>query len=695
MFWAMTSTNITEKMRNNVMDPIRDTINRLYAPSCVLHVLIIANLIRLYQPKKKRAKGFLHFAKMPVIEHSMHDFRGYLTDNQSDMKTILFRLIREIKTPADLDDYLEDYVLVLKELNIDQYNIADFFNAEDAVDPIIKVVAAYTKSELKLKGINILYYYLTIVYIFPPLLLETKIPRQLMSKSDRDSILNRSEQKIWGTLSCQYLSYQWKILENSCNDVDLIADCALNSVQTGGKETLVPLMDFMRDFIRIRTDNTKFMNLITDEFIPNCFESVFYYRKNEIFWPALNSFLDLTFQPKLVEKYPQILEKLADKIFSESANVAGLAPCLLSHLVKNKISGFSSVIAEALCHGSVYRKDRKIVSDINELIANTDSPINYIEGSDHNLESSVRISGLNLLLLYDEDNYGILIRKLEEIDERETGNKKRYFENSHIHLLRHRIFTNYLIMSTISKNSRVIYDIALNSILRENQQLSVRYLSEWILIIILIKNPGKYYDELMSHYELAKKTRLGCIPSFIVVFTQYILVNPKLDLLDKLLSLIAPWCMAQHFGTRIVAQVNFRKIYKLIAEKEMKELKNKWSVIYNCLEETIGQGNQAKNVEKLSHDFYLSTFDALEDLNLMTLLCDFPRLCHITDITPYESIELINCGNRINQKSTVSLMSNHADNTDYCFCSRCSPNKSLSITGLYPGTSRSFMSSLF
>jgi hypothetical protein len=58
----------------------------------------------------------------------------------------------------------------------------------------------------------------------------------------------------------------------------------------------------------------------------------------------------------------------------------------------------------------------------------------------------------------------------------------------------------------------------------------------------------------------ATQSRLTAVPAFLSVFTQVALgdeTSETSEMLERTIKRIIPWSMAQHFGTRLTAQVRF------------------------------------------------------------------------------------------------------------------------------------------
>ncbi len=76
--------------------------------------------------------------------------------------------------------------------------------------------------------------------------------------------------------------------------------------------------------------------------------------------------------------------------------------------------------------------------------------------------------------------------------------------------------------------------------------------------------------------------------------------------LQDCLSLLSPWCMAQHFATRSCAQIFCRRILERVLPSGGDP---RWELLSSMVESSWAQGDKEKNERKLGEDFYLTAFD--------------------------------------------------------------------------------------
>ena len=93
--------------------------------------------------------------------------------------------------------------------------------------------------------------------------------------------------------------------------------------------------------------------------------------------------------------------------------------------------------------------------------------------------------------------------------------------------------------------------------------------------------------------------------------------------LERGLRELSPWCMAQNFYTRLVAQVCFRKVWSQ-SQSASQDLVEKYSPLFECISRSVNPANG----EKITEDFYITQFDPVSHLTLEDILGNFPMLCN-------------------------------------------------------------------
>ena len=535
----------------------------------------------------------------------------------------------------------------------------------------------------------------------------------LMDPNQKEKeILNRSDQKFWGTLQCQYLASQWKCIRNwltlyycqsnqlnnenasglkAANgypeesyengfdltypfNAEVIVNEGLSALSVGGLEALVPV----QNCIAYVTNCPQF-NLLSDEMpqssptifktivkklVPQAKSSVLDARKNEEFWPALDAFIEMSFGANLLI-YEDLLEdnlNLLKELFTLSDTINGVACLMSKHFVKitrkNLIhfDFFKEMLAFTSLYGSLHKKDHAQYMKANQLIHNLGSsaiPANLIEGSDHSVDSSMKICTIEMLKNASQiyrGRKGMVTEIVSAIIQHASNligtRDQHYFENSFTHLILIRMHQVFLCITKLPMEKEdVIWltQILLRRISQElGHQLSVRYLCEWTLVALSISNNNKFQTVVLQlvqeSFVQASKGRINCVPSYIVILSHIALISVRCAYIDKgqsvmllenVIDLVSPWCMSQQFTTRLYSQIFFLRLYFEVEELGLKHLKEKFHVLKKCVSDSLNLGDQDKNTEKIMSDFYLTKFDPTSNFNLENIFDDFPRLLNI------------------------------------------------------------------
>ena len=535
----------------------------------------------------------------------------------------------------------------------------------------------------------------------------------LMDPNQKErEILNRSDQKFWGTLQCQYLASQWKCIRNwltlyCCKpnepnienisswkaanghpeesydngfdwkyplNAEFIINEGLSALSVGGLEALVPVQNciayvtncpqfnFLSDEIP-QTSPTIFKTIVK-ELVPQAKSAVLDARKNEEFWPALDAFIEMSFGANLLI-YEDLLEEnlnLLKELFTLSDTINGVACLISKHFLKitrkNLIhfDFFKEMLAFTSLYGSLHKKDHAQYMKANQLIHSLGSsaiPANLIEGSDHSVDSSMKICTIEMLenasRIY-QGRKGMVAEIISAIMQHASNligtRDQHYFENSFTHLILIRMHQVFLCITKLPMEEEdVIWlaEILLRRISQElGHQLSVRYLCEWTLVALSISNQNRFQTVVLQlvqeSFVQASKGRINCVPSYIVILSHMALISVRgayidkgqsVELLENVIDLVSPWCMSQQFTTRLYSQIFFVRLYSEVEELGLKDLKEKLHVLKKCVSDSLNFGDQDKNTEKIMSDFYLTKFDPTSNFNLENMFYDFPRLLNL------------------------------------------------------------------
>ena len=406
---------------------------------------------------------------------------------------------------------------------------------------------------------------------------EGMMVKRLLSEERREEgIQNREEQKEWGRLDCEYRREQLLLLtilaQQGLVEGDL-QELIEESLEVGGETCIVAALQLAL------ASNTN-----SSSFLSTSLRFAMEMRKNEVFWPAMDAFLDVTLRRLEVpvdgedESQEEVLIILL-KIVSEADQVPGLFALVMTKVEEVLAASCRQdlmllmlpLLAKALTHGPALRKDQRQVKDAMGMISRQGLEVaaNFTDGSDHLLDYKVRVSAISLLLTFSnsQDAMAIstmirdLFRHLQNVNKEVTGKRSRHFEGSQIHRVRQRLYQAYVLFCPLLNDTdgRDVANEVVETILQHQEQTSVRYYLEWCAVLLLTTQPS-LQGEMWDWLERASVEKVGSVPSFLFIITHALLwggkdVEGEEDRLGRALEAVAPWCMAQQYGTRVVAQV--------------------------------------------------------------------------------------------------------------------------------------------
>ena len=530
-------------------------------------------------------------------------------------------------------------------------------------------------------------------------------PSQQLIKScpRKNEVVNREDHQFWGALQSQFIACQWKCLRNwlimySCDnlkngahsngismnrqnvlsfDPTFLVNEGISALSTGGLDSLVPVQNCISYFTncyyqpqkvsseissQVRTPDV--LKLVVKKFIPQAKSAVLDVRKNEEFWPALEAFVEMSLGICILQ-YEEFIDDSLDLVkdlFDLSETVGGISCLVIKHIANISRNDriyqrfVQEILAMASLIGSVHKKDQIQYMKANQLIYNQGGykmPASLIEGTDHLIQSDMKANTIqifsNARKIYKFQN-GVprdLVISIKEQASTLIGNRdKHYFENSYTHLVLLRMHQMLLCITKMElgeEDVRLLSRIALERITIElGHQLSVRYLCEWMLVILATQTNFGFETLVLKlvheYFDAAKLSRPNCMPSYIAIVSHIAMISAKSihrekekseKLIADALKIIAPWCMAQQFTTRLYAQIFFKRLHFVASEMLFLEVKDAFLIMNKCISESLVLGDKEKNVDKIMSDFYLTRFDPQLNFNLENIFYDFPRLMNI------------------------------------------------------------------
>ena len=231
--------------------------------------------------------------------------------------------------------------------------------------------------------------------------------------------------------------------------------------------------------------------LVQEDIFRIAMNFVYAQKKHSTFSPYLSSFMEMawTYFLKSGKSRIQIEEIIVDLIKKADASVY-IMPVLvftLEECLKTYPDGLEEAIAdfviEFVTYGPVHRKENIQMNAASTCVANEGEnlSVNLYEGSSHKLASDTRMKAMKILIcLVSRKTLKVsrIVSGLKSRDQSVSKGKDRHFEHSLVHLTRHRVYQTLLLLTAMdltAAEAEEIYEMAMDSIINQTQQLSVRY----------------------------------------------------------------------------------------------------------------------------------------------------------------------------------------------------------------------------
>uniref|UniRef100_A0A8D0NPQ4 tRNA (guanosine(18)-2'-O)-methyltransferase TARBP1 n=1 Tax=Sus scrofa TaxID=9823 RepID=A0A8D0NPQ4_PIG len=362
-----------------------------------------------------------------------------------------------------------------------------------------------------------------------------------------------------------------------------------------------------------------------------------------VFWPNLRAFVQFVFDPIVLtvaaktkgQTYFKIKE-IMYKIIEMSAMKTGVFNILISYCCQSWIvsasnvsqgslssaNNYSELVLEACVFGTVFRRDQSTKRE------------------DH----YVRICAVKFLCLLDGSNMSHklfiedLAVKLLDKDELVSKSKTRYYVNSHQHRVKNRIWQTLLVLfPRFDQNflNRIIDKIFQAGFI--NNQASIKYFIEWIIILILHKFP-QFLPKFWDCFSYGEENLKTSICTFLSVLSHLDIITENIPekklILKQALIIVLHWCFNHNFSIRLYAMVALKKIWSMCKSLHIEELDALTSVIESSLDQVEnmhGAGNAKKNWQRIQEHFFFATFHPLKDYCLETIFYVLPRLSGLVE----------------------------------------------------------------
>ncbi|GAA6213898.1 probable methyltransferase TARBP1 isoform X1 [Lates japonicus] len=501
----------------------------------------------------------------------------------------------------------------------------------------------------------------------------------------------------WGRIAANFMRDQWICLSFLIKAVGIpeisrapdtlkaALSCSVEALALLPSDLVLPVLSFME---------TVLPQLVLDE-EALCMEAVTLSwelvqglsNNAHDFWPSLKGFVTLAFHRKLLElTHTQALTLLATlkqtatELIELSESKSGVFGVLLQHCCQTWLptdqgssdqadNVFSSVfshiniLTEACVYGPVFRRDQRLIQDVQTYVEQLGGECtgNVIVTSDNRDDQLPRTCVLTFLSRLDSSNLQHervieeLVMALLKKDNDISKSKVRYYSNSLQHRVKNRVWQTLLLLlpklreefvATLLKH---VYEAGFCS-----NQASVKYLIEWMMILILVHYP-QHMDSFWGCFNMDHEKTKTSICTFLSVLVHFSVIMPNLkdkaEQLRKALDIILQWCFNHNFSVRLYALLALKRVWSLAevqAEEEADAFGGLSTVIKACLNQAEAMqstGNANKNWIRIQEHFFFGAFHPVRDYSVETIFYTFPSLSELADdewIPPWK-FEKLSC----------------------------------------------------
>ncbi|KAM7385725.1 hypothetical protein PAMP_001787 [Pampus punctatissimus] len=187
-----------------------------------------------------------------------------------------------------------------------------------------------------------------------------------------------------------------------------------------------------------------------------------------------------------------------------------------------------------------------------------------------------------------------------------------------------------------------------------SNQASVKYLIEWMMILILVQYP-QHVDSFWACFSMDHERTKTSICTFLSVLVHFNVIIPLLKdqavQLRKALDIILQWCFNHNFSVRLYALLALKRVWSLVevrGEEGSDYFGGLSTVIKACLNQAEAMqntGNANKNWIRIQEHFFFGAFHPIRDYSVETIFYTFPSLSELADdewIPPWK-FEKLSC----------------------------------------------------
>uniref|UniRef100_A0A8C9QTU9 tRNA (guanosine(18)-2'-O)-methyltransferase TARBP1 n=1 Tax=Scleropages formosus TaxID=113540 RepID=A0A8C9QTU9_SCLFO len=512
--------------------------------------------------------------------------------------------------------------------------------------------------------------------------LNQNLPKPAVTSDSLDGLVSG-----WGRMAARFVRDQWTCLRfllnaNIVSEVaelppaSLTLEAAVEALGLLPSDLVLPVLDCM---VVLLPQVAQVKESLCVEAVMLALTVVLGLSSNpHDFWPSLEGFIRFAFTRGVLEladaEAPRLtatLQQVASELMELSQTKTGVFNVLIRHCCHSWLSpdqrngiqahvllpsalSHLDILAEACVHGPVFRKDQRLIQEIQTYVEQLGGKCtaNAVVTSDGRDEQFPRLRVLAFLSQL-EASHPLHQRLIEELvlrllkkDEEISKSKVRYYGNSLQHRVKNRVWQTLLVL--LPKLSKEFVVTILSRVYEAgfcSNQASVKYLVEWMIILLLHRHPG-LMDSLWKCFGVNQEKTKTSICTFLSVLVHLNVLLPnvqdKVGLWRKALDVILQWCFSHNFSIRLYALLALKKVWNLkdvrVNTKDVAGgpdgLGGLAAVVQACLQQAEAMqttGNAVKNWTRIQDHFFFGTFHPLKDYSIETIFYTFPSLSELAD----------------------------------------------------------------
>ncbi|XP_054654485.1 probable methyltransferase TARBP1 isoform X3 [Dunckerocampus dactyliophorus] len=352
----------------------------------------------------------------------------------------------------------------------------------------------------------------------------------------------------------------------------------------------------------------------------------------------------------LLKQLNEHFNKAAPSSWQSQSPLGCFSECLPKpHIaVSSSVLRHINILSEACIYGPVFRRDQRLVQDVQTYVEQLGEgcAANTVVVSDNRDDQLPRMYALAFLSRLDPSNQlherlmeQLVVTLLEK--DKNMSKSVRISSNSLQHRVKNRVWQTLLLL--LPKFKEEFVTSLLNSVFEAgfcSNQASVKYLIEWMMILILFHYP-QHIDRFWVCFDMNHGGTKTGICTFLAVLVHFAVIIPKLKDPDvqlvKALDVTLQWCFHHNFSVRLYALLALKRVWSLVevrGNEAADGLRGLSTVVKACLHQTEAlknTGNANKNWTRIQEHFFFGAFDPIRDYSIETIFYTFPSLSGLAD----------------------------------------------------------------